>query len=194
MHVCGSKAAGFVFTPTEREKAERFLHLRYSSVRDEYCRLSNGAEVVHTWDRCLWTKESVIRKVEQDWGMVGPNLSGWFRAGVLHQSRRWVFAPPPGLPGQDRRLRPRQRQLEVRLPSSRSEDKIRLHRSQKPDLSVREGLLASAGWRHYHRVPWRYRNQLSRDAGRLLTAVLCLTLQTGARSRSPPWLAPRSCW
>ncbi|CAG11669.1 unnamed protein product [Tetraodon nigroviridis] len=61
---------GFVFTPTDQEKADRLLHVRYSSVRDEYCRLSNNCEVIQTWDRCLWTKESVFRKVEHDWEMV----------------------------------------------------------------------------------------------------------------------------
>lgn len=64
------QSAGFVFTPTDREKADRFLHVRYSSVKDEYCRVSNNSEVIPTWDRCLWTQESVFRKVEHDWEMV----------------------------------------------------------------------------------------------------------------------------
>lgn len=85
------QSAGFVFTPTDQEKADRLLHVRYSSVRDEYCRLSNNCEVIQTWDRCLWTKESVFRKVEHDWEMVcsgilvgslksnvGMHKLGWF--------------------------------------------------------------------------------------------------------------------
>lgn len=64
------QSAGFVFTPTEREKAHRLLHVRYSSVKDEYCRVSNNAQVIGAWDRCVWTKESVFRKVEHDWEMV----------------------------------------------------------------------------------------------------------------------------
>lgn len=64
------QSAGFVFTPTDREKADRLLQVRYSSVKDEYCRVSNNSEVIPTWDRCLWTKESVFRKVELDWEMV----------------------------------------------------------------------------------------------------------------------------
>ncbi|XP_029687591.1 peptide-N(4)-(N-acetyl-beta-glucosaminyl)asparagine amidase-like [Takifugu rubripes] len=65
-----TQSAGFVFTPTDREKADRFLHVRYSSVKDEYCRVSNNSEVIQTWDRCLWKKESVFRKIEHDWEMV----------------------------------------------------------------------------------------------------------------------------
>lgn len=76
------QSAGFVFTPTDREKADRLLHVRYSSVKDQYCRVSNSGEVTPAWDRCLWTKEAVFRKVEQDWEMVlfnppdvGPGLN-----------------------------------------------------------------------------------------------------------------------
>lgn len=59
-----------MFTPTDLEKAERLLHVRYSSAKDEYCRVSNNSEVIPTWDRCLWKKESLFRKVEHDWEMV----------------------------------------------------------------------------------------------------------------------------
>lgn len=75
IHACALiQSAGFVFTPTDREKADRFLHVRYSSVKDEYCRVSNNSEVIQAWDRCLWTKESVFRKVEPDWEMVRSNI------------------------------------------------------------------------------------------------------------------------
>lgn len=65
------QAAGFVFTPTEEEKRERRLHVSYSSTKDRYCRLSSSAELTPSWDGCVWRTESVFRKVEHDWQMVG---------------------------------------------------------------------------------------------------------------------------
>ncbi|XP_034561190.1 peptide-N(4)-(N-acetyl-beta-glucosaminyl)asparagine amidase [Notolabrus celidotus] len=65
-----AQAAGFVFTPTEREKSDRLLHVRYSSSKDQYCRVSNDCEEVQCWDQCVWRKESVFRKLESDWQMV----------------------------------------------------------------------------------------------------------------------------
>uniref|UniRef100_A0A4W6FP67 Peptide-N(4)-(N-acetyl-beta-glucosaminyl)asparagine amidase n=1 Tax=Lates calcarifer TaxID=8187 RepID=A0A4W6FP67_LATCA len=35
-----------------------------------YCRLSNNSELIQSWDQCVWRKESVFRKVENDWQMV----------------------------------------------------------------------------------------------------------------------------
>lgn len=64
------QAAGYVFTPTETEKSDRLLHVRYNAVKDQYCRVSNNSEVIRSWDQCLWRKESVFRKVENDWEMV----------------------------------------------------------------------------------------------------------------------------
>lgn len=61
---------GFVFTPTDKEKSSKVLHLRYDSTKDQYCRVSNNSEVIKGWDQCVWTKESVFRKVESDWEMV----------------------------------------------------------------------------------------------------------------------------
>lgn len=66
-----SQAEGYVFTPTEKEKNDRLLHVRYSATKDQYCRLSNNSEVIQSWDQCVWRKESVFRKVEDDWQMVG---------------------------------------------------------------------------------------------------------------------------
>ncbi|KAM3596690.1 uncharacterized protein V6R79_019091 [Siganus canaliculatus] len=65
-----SQIAGYVFTPTEKEKSDRLLHVRYSATKDEYCRLSNNSEIIQSWDQCVWRKESVFRKVETDWQMV----------------------------------------------------------------------------------------------------------------------------
>ncbi|XP_067365174.1 peptide-N(4)-(N-acetyl-beta-glucosaminyl)asparagine amidase isoform X2 [Channa argus] len=65
-----TQAAGYVFTPTQKEKSDRLLHVRYSSTKDQYCRLSNNAEIISSWDQCVWSKESVFRKVENDWQMV----------------------------------------------------------------------------------------------------------------------------
>ncbi|KAK2830024.1 hypothetical protein Q5P01_017955 [Channa striata] len=63
-------AADYVFTPTQKEKSDRLLHVRYSSTKDQYCRLSNNSEIIQSWDQCVWRKESVFRKVENDWQMV----------------------------------------------------------------------------------------------------------------------------
>ncbi|XP_042363102.1 peptide-N(4)-(N-acetyl-beta-glucosaminyl)asparagine amidase [Plectropomus leopardus] len=65
-----TQAAGFVFTPTEKEKSDRLLHVRYSATKDQYCRVSNNSEVIQSWDQCVWRNESVFRKVEEDWQMV----------------------------------------------------------------------------------------------------------------------------
>lgn len=65
-----SQATGYVFTPTEKEKSDRLLHVRYSVTKDQYCRVSNDSEVTQSWDHCVWSKESVFRKVENDWEMV----------------------------------------------------------------------------------------------------------------------------
>uniref|UniRef100_A0A665UVY7 Peptide-N(4)-(N-acetyl-beta-glucosaminyl)asparagine amidase n=1 Tax=Echeneis naucrates TaxID=173247 RepID=A0A665UVY7_ECHNA len=65
-----TQTPGYVFTPTEKEKSDRILHMCYSSTKDQYCRLSNGNEVIQSWDQCVWRAESVFRKVESDWQMV----------------------------------------------------------------------------------------------------------------------------
>lgn len=44
--------------------------MRYISTKDQYCRVSNNSEVIQNWDQCVWRKESVFRKVENDWQMV----------------------------------------------------------------------------------------------------------------------------
>ncbi|KAI3358849.1 hypothetical protein L3Q82_014735, partial [Scortum barcoo] len=65
-----TQAAGYVFTPTKKEKSDRLLHIRYSATKDQYCRVSNNSELIQNWDQCVWKKESVFRKVENDWQMV----------------------------------------------------------------------------------------------------------------------------
>ncbi|XP_024151506.1 peptide-N(4)-(N-acetyl-beta-glucosaminyl)asparagine amidase isoform X1 [Oryzias melastigma] len=65
-----TQAAGFVFSPTETEKENRLLHVRYSATKDQYCRVSNSNETIPRWDGCVWTTESVFRKEEHDWNMV----------------------------------------------------------------------------------------------------------------------------
>ncbi|KAM6899468.1 peptide-N(4)-(N-acetyl-beta-glucosaminyl)asparagine amidase [Xenentodon cancila] len=64
------QVTAFVFTPTEKEKNDRSLHVRYISTKDQYCRVSSNSETIQNWDQCVWTKESVFRKVENDWQMV----------------------------------------------------------------------------------------------------------------------------
>ncbi|XP_038828062.1 peptide-N(4)-(N-acetyl-beta-glucosaminyl)asparagine amidase [Salvelinus namaycush] len=63
-------AAEFVFVPTEKEKSGRVFHLRYNSTKDHYCRVSNDSEDIQGWDKTVWRKESVFRKLENDWQMV----------------------------------------------------------------------------------------------------------------------------
>ncbi|XP_070702435.1 peptide-N(4)-(N-acetyl-beta-glucosaminyl)asparagine amidase [Pempheris klunzingeri] len=65
-----TQTAGYVFTPTEKEKSDRLLHVRYSASTDQYCRVSNDSEVIQSWDGCVWRKECVFRKLENDWQMV----------------------------------------------------------------------------------------------------------------------------
>ncbi|XP_023200206.1 peptide-N(4)-(N-acetyl-beta-glucosaminyl)asparagine amidase isoform X2 [Xiphophorus maculatus] len=64
------KTEAFVFTPTDEEKKARLFHVRYSAPKDQYCRVSSSSEIIPNWDQCVWTKESVFRKVENDWKMV----------------------------------------------------------------------------------------------------------------------------
>lgn len=64
------QAVGFVFTPTDKEKSDKMLHIRYSASKDQYCRVSNDSEMIQSWPRCAWSSESIFRKVEQDWQMV----------------------------------------------------------------------------------------------------------------------------
>lgn len=68
------QAAGYVFTPTDKERSNRSVHVRYSATKDQYCRVSNNSEVTQSWDQCVWRKESVFRKVEDDWQMVRLSL------------------------------------------------------------------------------------------------------------------------
>uniref|UniRef100_A0A672IM87 Peptide-N(4)-(N-acetyl-beta-glucosaminyl)asparagine amidase n=1 Tax=Salarias fasciatus TaxID=181472 RepID=A0A672IM87_SALFA len=63
-------AVGFVFSPTEQEKQQRLLHVRYGAAADQYCRVSSGSELTPGWDRCAWSKQAVFRKLEADWRMV----------------------------------------------------------------------------------------------------------------------------
>lgn len=68
--LCLHQAAGFVFTPTDKEKSSKVLHLRYDSTKDQYCRVSNNCELIGRWDECVSSKEAVFRKEENDWQMV----------------------------------------------------------------------------------------------------------------------------
>ena len=56
--------AGFVFRPTEQELRQRRLEWSYSAVRDRYAR---GAASAAGWDSCVFSAQSVQRKVERDW-------------------------------------------------------------------------------------------------------------------------------
>uniref|UniRef100_A0A3B3ZZ31 Peptide-N(4)-(N-acetyl-beta-glucosaminyl)asparagine amidase n=1 Tax=Periophthalmus magnuspinnatus TaxID=409849 RepID=A0A3B3ZZ31_9GOBI len=61
---------GFVFTPTDKEKSDSLLHIRYNASTDQYCRVSNHCEVTPGWEQCVWQREAVFRKEEKDWQMV----------------------------------------------------------------------------------------------------------------------------
>ncbi|XP_068189851.1 peptide-N(4)-(N-acetyl-beta-glucosaminyl)asparagine amidase [Antennarius striatus] len=67
-------ARGETSTPSTgsstQERTDRLLHVSYSASKDQYCRVSNNSELVQGWDKCVWAKESVFRKVESDWQMV----------------------------------------------------------------------------------------------------------------------------
>lgn len=65
-----TQVSGYVFTPTEKEKSDKLLHVHYSASKDQYCRVSNNSDVIPSWDQCVWKKESVFRKEENDWQMV----------------------------------------------------------------------------------------------------------------------------
>ncbi|XP_068603441.1 peptide-N(4)-(N-acetyl-beta-glucosaminyl)asparagine amidase [Brachionichthys hirsutus] len=65
-----TQAEGFVFIPTENERTDRLLHVCYNASKDQYRRVSNNSELIQGWDKCVWAKESVLRKVENDWQMV----------------------------------------------------------------------------------------------------------------------------
>ncbi|XP_061700586.1 peptide-N(4)-(N-acetyl-beta-glucosaminyl)asparagine amidase isoform X3 [Syngnathoides biaculeatus] len=60
----------YVFMPTEKEKRDKIIHVLYNTTKDQYCRVSNDFEVIQCWDRCVWSKKSVFRIVENDWDMV----------------------------------------------------------------------------------------------------------------------------
>ncbi|XP_051927064.1 peptide-N(4)-(N-acetyl-beta-glucosaminyl)asparagine amidase isoform X1 [Hippocampus zosterae] len=64
------QGTGYVFTPTEKERRDKLIHVLYNNTKDQYCRISNDFEIIHCWDRCAWNRESVFRKVENDWQMV----------------------------------------------------------------------------------------------------------------------------
>ncbi|XP_077404163.1 peptide-N(4)-(N-acetyl-beta-glucosaminyl)asparagine amidase [Vanacampus margaritifer] len=64
------QGGGYVFTPTENEKRAKLIHVLYNATKDQYCRVSNDFEIIHCWDQCVWSKESVFRKVENDWQKV----------------------------------------------------------------------------------------------------------------------------
>ncbi|KAF0310841.1 Peptide-N(4)-(N-acetyl-beta-glucosaminyl)asparagine amidase [Amphibalanus amphitrite] len=55
---------GFVFRPTEEERAQRRLQWSYSAVEDRYRR---GAQWAAGWASCVYSAEAVQRKVERDW-------------------------------------------------------------------------------------------------------------------------------
>ncbi|KAK7898380.1 hypothetical protein WMY93_019233 [Mugilogobius chulae] len=65
-----TKSAGFVFTPTDKERSDKLLHIRYNVSTDQYCRVSNDSEVIAGWEQCVWERETVFRKEEKDWQMV----------------------------------------------------------------------------------------------------------------------------
>nr|XP_020476497.1 peptide-N(4)-(N-acetyl-beta-glucosaminyl)asparagine amidase [Monopterus albus] len=86
-----AQAAEYVFTPTEKEKSDKLLHVQYSVTKDQYCRVSNSSEVIQGWDQCVWSKESVFRKVEKDWQMVYIARTEGSATGII--SWKFDFAP-----------------------------------------------------------------------------------------------------
>ncbi|XP_061616845.1 peptide-N(4)-(N-acetyl-beta-glucosaminyl)asparagine amidase [Phyllopteryx taeniolatus] len=85
------QVAGYVFTPTDKERRDKLIHVLYNTTKDQYCRVSNDFEVIHCWDRCVWTKKSVFRKVENDWDMV--YIARTEGASIGQISWKFDFAP-----------------------------------------------------------------------------------------------------
>ncbi|XP_047240496.1 peptide-N(4)-(N-acetyl-beta-glucosaminyl)asparagine amidase isoform X2 [Girardinichthys multiradiatus] len=86
-----TQAEAFVFIPTEEEKKAKLLHVHYSAPKDQYCRVSSSSEIIPNWDQCVWTKESVFRKVEDDWKMVYITRTEGSSVGKI--SWKFDFAP-----------------------------------------------------------------------------------------------------
>ncbi|MBN3325671.1 NGLY1 amidase, partial [Atractosteus spatula] len=85
---------GFVFIPSEGEKKEKMFHLQYNPAKDQYCRISNKSETIQGWENGVWKKESIFRKVENDWQMVYIARTEGSSSGNI----RWKFdCGPAGL-------------------------------------------------------------------------------------------------
>ncbi|XP_042330923.1 peptide-N(4)-(N-acetyl-beta-glucosaminyl)asparagine amidase isoform X2 [Sceloporus undulatus] len=65
-----SESKEVIFTPTVKEKNAKLLHLRYNIVEDCYTRISNNNEKIDGWEKGVWKMDSLLRKVESDWGMI----------------------------------------------------------------------------------------------------------------------------
>ncbi|GFO05281.1 peptide-n(4)-(n-acetyl-beta-glucosaminyl) asparagine amidase [Plakobranchus ocellatus] len=67
--VCASNNAGFVFTPTERERESEIMHVVYNCSTDRYLRKSSADEILSGWEKCVFGCKHVFRKEELDWKM-----------------------------------------------------------------------------------------------------------------------------
>ncbi|KAK7887237.1 hypothetical protein WMY93_026858 [Mugilogobius chulae] len=61
---------GFVFTPTDKERRDRQMHVRYTTSTDKYCRLSDNNNVTDGWKSCMQQAVTVMKHEEHDWRMV----------------------------------------------------------------------------------------------------------------------------
>eukprot|EP00057_Strongylocentrotus_purpuratus_P002203 XP_003724039.1 PREDICTED: peptide-N(4)-(N-acetyl-beta-glucosaminyl)asparagine amidase [Strongylocentrotus purpuratus] len=66
----GSSQTKYVFRPTESEKREKLLHVRYNTARDKYIRISDGNQETDDWEKFAFTNICMTRKHEMDWQMV----------------------------------------------------------------------------------------------------------------------------
>ncbi|XP_041477857.1 peptide-N(4)-(N-acetyl-beta-glucosaminyl)asparagine amidase-like isoform X1 [Lytechinus variegatus] len=65
-----SSQTKFVFRPTESEKREKLIHVRYNTARDRYIRISDGNRETEDWEKCVFSSICMFRKQEFDWQMV----------------------------------------------------------------------------------------------------------------------------
>ena len=66
---CTNLAKSTTVKPTESEKAQKFLYLKYSCAADEYVRVSSGGERVKGWQEMVSEVKDIHRKEENDWKM-----------------------------------------------------------------------------------------------------------------------------
>ena len=60
----------YTFKLTSGEKSAKLFHLKYSSARDTYIRVSDNNVEMKEWESRVHTSVNIYRKEEFDWNMV----------------------------------------------------------------------------------------------------------------------------